>query len=62
MDAADVIFAKARQVLNVGNYDYAIELYLLGLGLDPDSVEAHRELREVSLRRRAAGGKPMGLL
>jgi hypothetical protein len=60
MNHADPLFAKAREMLNARGYDYAIEMYIVGLGMDPDNVEAHRELREVSLQRKAAGGKPMG--
>jgi tetratricopeptide (TPR) repeat protein len=46
----------------VGQFDYAIDMYLGGLKLDPDCVEAHRKLREVSLKRKASGGKALGML
>jgi hypothetical protein len=49
-------FARARAVAATGHFDYAIELYLQGLAIDPEDVEGHRALREVSLRRKASGG------
>jgi hypothetical protein len=60
MAPADVFFDKARQLFNAGGHDYAIAMFLQGLMIDPDNVNAHQELRYVSLQRRAAGGKPMG--
>lgn len=59
---AEVFFARGRTVADTGNYDYGIEMFINGLELDPDSVEAHKELREISLKRRAAGHKPLGML
>jgi tetratricopeptide (TPR) repeat protein len=59
---AKVFFDRANTVANTGQYDYAIELYIQGLNLDPESVEAHQTLRDISLRRKASGGKPMGML
>ena len=32
-----------------------------GLKLDPDAVEAHQSLRDISLRRKASGGKGLGM-
>jgi hypothetical protein len=40
-----------------GLFEYAIDLYLDGLKLDPGNIDVHKELREVSLRRKAAGGR-----
>lgn len=54
----EVAATKAQQA----QYDYAIEMYLNGLAIDPDDVDAHQKLREVSLRRRASGGKDMGFM
>lgn len=45
-----------------GNYDYAIEMYLQGLAIDPDARDAHQALREISLKRKASGGKDLGML
>ncbi len=54
-------FAKAAQVGYALQYDYAIELYLDGLSFWPDAVEeGHKPLREIALRRKAAGGKKSG--
>lgn len=60
--AAKVRFGRAKTVADFGNFDYAIEMYLQGLALDPDNVAGHEALRALSLRRTAAGGKDMGLL
>jgi tetratricopeptide (TPR) repeat protein len=57
---AAAFFEKARTVGATGNYEFAIEMFTQGLAIDPENVEAHMELREVSLKRKASGGKPMG--
>lgn len=54
-------FRSARAAADRGRYRAAIELYLEGLRRDPDDVEAHRELRQIALRRRAVGGKRAGI-
>ena len=59
---AQVFFDRGRSVAGTGNFEYAIEMFLQGLRLDPDSQEAHKELRDISLRRKAAGGKSLGFL
>ncbi len=59
---AKVFFDRAATVAGTGNYDYAIELYLQGLAIDPDSKEAHQALREVSIKRKASGGKDLSML
>src|SRR3954447_20515727 len=53
------LFAQAAAVAATGHFDYAIELYLQGLSINPDHVEAHRALRELSLRRKASGGRDL---
>src|SRR5438067_548019 len=58
---ARVFFERGRVVADTGQYDYAIEMYLQGLALDPDAVDGHRELRDVALRRKAGGGKKLGM-
>lgn len=58
---AKAFFDRAAAVAGTGNFDYAIELFLNGLALDPDSVEAHQALRDVSLKRKASGGKTLGM-
>lgn len=55
-------FDHARSVSSTGQYDYAIEMYINGLALDPDDVEQHKALREMSLKRKVSGGKDMGML
>lgn len=59
---ADAFFKRAAELANTGNWDYAIECYVQGLGLDPDNVDrGHKPFRDVALRRAAAGGKGGGL-
>lgn len=58
---ADVFFTRGAAVAGTGNYEYAIEMYLQGLAIDPDSKEAHQALREISLKRKASGGKDFGM-
>ncbi|MGF1635334.1 MAG: hypothetical protein ACFCVE_15915 [Phycisphaerae bacterium] len=54
-------FERGRTVAATGNYDYAIEMYLSGLEKDPEAIDAHRELRDISLKRKVSGGKPLGM-
>ena len=58
---AQVFFDRGKTVADTGNYEYAIEMYIQGLAVDPESVEAHQALREISLKRKASGGKDMGM-
>jgi hypothetical protein len=61
MDAEE-FYRGARAVLvAIGNYDYAIHLYLGGLEVEPDNVEAHQALREIGLERAAKGERPLGM-
>ena len=54
-------FEKGSEVAYALNYDYAIELYLDGLSFWPENIEeGHNSLREIALRRHAAGGKKSG--
>lgn len=59
---AKVFFDRGLTVAGTGNYDYAIEMYLQGLALDPDAVRAHSELRDIALKRKATGGKDLGFM
>jgi tetratricopeptide (TPR) repeat protein len=59
---AKVFFDRGRTVADTGNYEYAIEMYLQGLAIDPDEVSGHQALRDISLRRKASGGKDLGML
>ncbi|HWP41117.1 MAG TPA: hypothetical protein VNL70_09340 [Tepidisphaeraceae bacterium] len=58
---AKAFFERGATVAATGNYDYAIAMYLDGLAIDPDAIEAHQALREISLKRKASGGKPLGM-
>jgi len=57
---AKSFFDSARTRGTTGNFEYCIELYLNGLSFDPDAVEAHQELRDFSMKRKASGGKSLG--
>lgn len=58
---AQVFFDRGKTVADTGNYEYAIEMYIQGLDVDPENVEAHQALRDISLKRKASGGKDMGM-
>ncbi len=56
-------FERAEQVAETGNWDFAIEMYLEGIQREPESVaKGHQPLREVSLKRKANGGKGAGMM
>ncbi|HEX4054551.1 MAG TPA: hypothetical protein VHX86_09830 [Tepidisphaeraceae bacterium] len=59
---AKVFFDRGRTVAGTGNFEYSIEMYLQGFSLDPDATDAHQELRDISLKRKASGGKAIGFL
>lgn len=51
-------FDRADQMASTGNWDYAIDMYLEGISREPDNIErGHQPLREVSMKRKAQGGK-----
>jgi tetratricopeptide (TPR) repeat protein len=58
---ANAFFERGKTVAGTGNYDYAIEMYLQGLNVDPEAVPAHQALRDISMKRKASGGKGMGM-
>lgn len=58
---AKTFFDRGSTVAGTGQYDYAIEMFMQGLSIDPDAVEAHQSLRDISLRRKASGGKSLGM-
>jgi tetratricopeptide (TPR) repeat protein len=59
---AQVFFDRGTTVANTGNFDYAIEMYMSGLTIDPDSVDAHQNLWDIALKRKASGGKSAGFM
>lgn len=59
---AQVFFERGKTVADTGNFEYAIEMYIQGLSIDPENTDAHQALREISLKRKASGGKDMGML
>ncbi len=61
-EKAKKFFDRGNTVSATGNFEYAIEMYLSGLGIDPDAVDAHETLRGISLKRKANGGKAIGMM
>lgn len=59
---AEAFFKQGRTVAAAGQYEYAIEMYLSGLKIDPEAVAEHQNLREISLKRKASGGKDLGMM
>ncbi|HEV8290724.1 MAG TPA: hypothetical protein VGP94_02320, partial [Tepidisphaeraceae bacterium] len=59
---AQVFFDRGKTVGDTGNYEFSIEMYLSGLAVDPDHKGAHQALRDVSLKRKASGGKDLGMM
>ena len=59
---AQVFFGRGNMVADTANYDYAIEMYISGLAIDSENIDAHQALREISLKRKAEGGKDLGIL
>ncbi len=56
-------FDRGDQVAETGNWDFAIEMYLEGIRREPGNLQrGHQPLREVSLKRKAQGGKSAGLM
>ena len=58
---AKLFFDRGTTVAGTGNYEFAIEMYLQGLAIDPDSKDIHQLLRDISLKRKASGGKDLGM-
>jgi tetratricopeptide (TPR) repeat protein len=57
-DKAHTFFLRAKEIAEKGNYDYAINMYIEGLRLDPDNLtEGHLRLRELALLRQSRKGK-----
>jgi tetratricopeptide (TPR) repeat protein len=59
---AQTFFDRGATVAGTGNFEYAIEMYLQGLGLNPEAIEAHQALRDISLKRKASGGRTLGMM
>ena len=53
---------KRAQDVSATNHDYAIECFTNGFKQDPDNMNMHELLREVSLKRKVSGGKPAGMM
>jgi hypothetical protein len=60
--SAEAFFARARAMAAEGHLEYAIDLFVDGLKLDPDNTPARKDLREAGLRLKAGGGKALSML
>jgi len=60
--SAESYFSRGRAMAAEGHFEYAIDLFLDGLKLDPGNIAVHQELRVVSMRRKAAGGRDLGFI
>ena len=58
---AEVFFERGRILASTGQFEYAIKMFIGGLGIAPDAMEAHVELRRIALRRKAVALRDMGL-
>ncbi len=54
-------FEHGQAMADAHNYDYSIECYVNGLRHTPDNLDKYEALRDVALRRKVSGGKPMGM-
>ena len=54
-------FSRGKTVADTGQFDYAVEMFLQGLTIDPEAVEAHKDLRMIAMKRKASGGKAVGM-
>jgi tetratricopeptide (TPR) repeat protein len=59
---AEAFFKQGKTVAAAGQFEYAIEMYLSGLKIDPEAVAEHQNLRDIALRRKASGGKDLGMM
>ncbi len=60
---ARAFFEKARNAADRKQYDYAIDMYLEGLGRAPDTLEeGHLPLCELGLQRQGRGGKKPSMM
>lgn len=59
-EKAAKFFEHARTVADSRQFDYAIDLFMSGLKLDPDNMQVHEDLLDVAKRRKVSGGKPAG--
>jgi hypothetical protein len=57
-NAGKKFFDHGDQVALTGNWDFAIEMYAMGIRWEPSNMErGWHKLREVAMKRKAQGGK-----
>jgi hypothetical protein len=59
---AQAFFEKGKKVADAAQWDFAISMFLDGLRIDPENTDAHQTLRDISLKRKASGGKGLGFM
>jgi hypothetical protein len=60
---AKAFFERAQEAAERDNFDYAIDMYIEGLGYAPDALaEGHIPLCELALRRQGKGGKKPSMM
>jgi tetratricopeptide (TPR) repeat protein len=62
MSGTEKLFEKAKEAFSKRNYDYAIELFLNILKVDPNHVDARKALRNTELKKQSelGGGSKLG--
>ncbi|RME04834.1 MAG: tetratricopeptide repeat protein [Planctomycetota bacterium] len=60
MSKVDKLLEKARDAIKKRNYDYSIELYMQALHIEPDNIDARKELRATELKRAKETGVGAG--
>jgi TolA-binding protein len=62
-DKARAFFERGQEAAERDNFDYAIDMYIEGLGYAPDALaEGHIPLCELALRRQGKGGKKPSMM
>jgi hypothetical protein len=59
---AQVFFERASTIVQTGSYDYAVGMYIQGILIDPEALDAYKALRQCAILRSARGGKDMSRL
>jgi tetratricopeptide (TPR) repeat protein len=58
MNKAWAFFEKARKAAETGNFDYAIDMFLEGLRIEPEAIsDGHMKLHALAMQRKEKGGK-----
>jgi hypothetical protein len=61
-DLAETFFERGRILARTGEFEQAIDLFIHGLSLSPNRIDAHCELRTIALERKVSGGMGVGIM